>query len=441
MVAHLLPPLRTEHDAQIARLAIPALGTLVAHPLYLLVDTAIVGHLGTDQLAGLALGSTILLTFHAVMIFLAYGTTGPVARLLASGREVQAAERSLQGLWLATILGVTGGVILYGGRHWLLGLFGATEAVLANAEIYLSISLFGLPGMLVTLAASGTFHGRQDTRTPLVIAVTGAIFSLVIEVVLIFGFGYGIGAAALSTVLAQCLTGVAGAVLLLGWIRGTGAPLGPNPGQLWALLRSGQALVLRTVALRASFTFSVVVASHIGVAHVAAHQVTLQIWGIFALILDAVAIAGQALTGMWLGTGNHDAARSATRRMVEIDVAAGVMIGVILIVFRHPLAAIFSDDVAVTSLIATVLIIVGLQQPMNGHVFALDGILIGASDFNYLAASMLLSAVIFFATAGAVWALGLGLGWLWAAIAVLMATRAVMLHDRWRRGAWLQTTI
>ncbi|MEZ5377514.1 MAG: MATE family efflux transporter [Acidimicrobiales bacterium] len=436
-----MPSLRTDHDAAIAKLAIPALGTLVAEPLYVLADTAIIGHVGTNELAGLALASTVLLTIHAVLIFLAYGTTGPVARLISSGREAEAADRSLQGLWLAAALGIVGSALIFALRRPLLDLFGADPDVITHAERYLTISLLGFPAMLLMLAAGGAFHGRQDTSTPLALAVGGAVVNLVLESILIFGFGYGVGASALSTVIAQLLSAGVGVTMLMRWIRRHTVHRRPQLRPMLTLLKAGQALVLRTAALRGSFTLSVALAARMGAAEVAAHQVALQIWGTLALALDAVAIAGQALTGKWLGTGNLAEARAAARRMIEIDIAVGVLAGALVIAFRSPVSAIFSDDPAVTSLVAGVLVIVGLQQPLNGHVFALDGILIGAGDLGYLARSMVIAAAIFLGFALVISGAGLGLLSLWAALCAFMAARAVALQLRWRSEHWLHTTI
>ncbi len=383
----------------------------------------------------------MLLTVHALLIFLAYGTTGPVARLISSGREDEAADRSLQGLWLAVVLGVAGSVLIYLARTPLLGLFGADADVVSHADRYLSISLLGFPFMLIMLAAGGSFHGRQNTTTPLALAIGGAVINLVLESVLIFGMGYGVGASALSTVISQVLVSTVAVVLTMRWVRQKSDQRRPQPAVMFALLKAGQALVLRTAALRGSMTLSVVVASRMGAVEVAAHQVALQIWGTLALALDAVAIAGQALTGKWLGTGNLDRARAAARRMIEVDIGVGVVAGLIVIVLRSPISSIFSDDLAVTELVAGVLIVVGLMHPLNGHVFALDGILIGAGDLGYLARSMVSAAAVFVACAGIVIVADLGLGSLWLAMCALMAARAVALQLRWRSDRWLHTSI
>jgi putative MATE family efflux protein len=429
--------LRSPHDADIARLAVPALGTLIAEPLYVLADTAIVGHLGTDQLAGLALASAVLLTVHGLLIFLAYGTTATVSRLLGAGSQAAGARVSIQGLWLAVFLGVLSTIAVAVGADPLLRLLGGQGDTLAEGRIYLTISSVGLPFLLLALAGGGAFHGRQDARTPLVIAVASAGANLVIEMVLIYGLGYGIGASALSTVVAQAAAGAVYVWRVAGWARGLEVALGPDRIQLIRLVLAGRPLVLRTLALRGSLTLATAVAARIGVAELGAHQIGLQVWSTLALALDAVAIAGQALTGRWLGAGEAERARAAARRMIELDVAVGAATGLVVVAARQPVAELFTDDPAVVTAASAVLVWVGVSEPLNGYVFALDGILIGAGDLTYLGRAMAVTAVVFVALALVVIALGAGLGWLWASLVGFMALRAATVWWRWRSDRWV----
>ncbi|MGH1494038.1 MAG: MATE family efflux transporter [Acidimicrobiales bacterium] len=425
------------YDSEIARLAVPALGTLVAEPLYVLADTAIVGRIGTNELAGLALASAVLLTVHALTLFLTYGTTATVARLIGAGRQTDAAFQSVQGLWLAALLGTGSAILLFFTGTWFLELFGGKGEPLAFAERYLGISLIGLPFLLLNLAGAGAFTGRQNTKTPLLVALAGATANLVIELILVPGLGYGVGASALSTVVSQIGTGLFLAWAVIRWAGRTGVSLRPNFGAVIKLMSAGRALILRAVALRGSFALGTAVAARIGVAELAAHQVAMQIWGTLSLALDAVAIAGQALTGRWLGAGDAEQARGAARRMIELDVWVGVVAAIGLFVAREPLAALFSNDPAVVSATAFVLIWAAVSQPLNGYVFALDGILIGAGDLNYLGKTMAASAVVFAGLGVVLMRSGGGLGWLWALITLLMLMRAVALWVRWRSDRWV----
>ena len=429
--------LRSPHDAEIARLAIPAFGTLIAGPLYVIADTAIVGHLGTDELAGLGLASTVLLSIHGLMIFLAYGTTATVSRLLGGDRTDAAASLAVQGLWLAVLLGVGWTLLASVAATPLLTALGGDGAALDAGVTYLTISALGLPFLLLSLAGAGAFHGRQDTRTPLVVAVAGNVANLVIEVVLIYGFGYGIGASALATVVAQVGVGLVYATYVTRWARSLQVALRPVGAELGRLFVAGQPLVLRNLALRGSFTFATSIAARIGVVEVAAHHVATEVWAALALALDAVAIAGQALTGRWLGAGDTARAKSAARRMIEVDVGVGVIAGVVVFALREPIASIFSNDPLVISTSAFVLVWVAVAQPINGYVFALDGILIGASDFAYLGRSMAVVSVVFIGLGAIVLSFGGGLGWLWATLTAFMTLRGVAVWWRWRSDRWL----
>ena len=330
-------------DKEIARLAIPALGALIAEPLYVLADTAVVGHLGTNELGGLALASQVLLSFHSMMIFLAYGTTASVSRLLGAGRHREAAEQAVQGIWLAVGAGLAGMALLYLATDPLLELLGGEGEVLENARIYLRVSLLGLPAMLATLACIGYLRGIQDTVRPLVVALVTAVANLVIELVLIYGFDQGIGASALATVIAQW----SGALLLVGWVaravRQHGAGLGPNKSGIKSQAQVAGDLFIRTAALRGSFVVAAASAARLGVVDLGAHEITFQIWSFIALALDAVAIAGQAITGRLLGAGDVAGTRVAANRMLQWGLVTGLLAGAIVLVARPWVPDVFSE--------------------------------------------------------------------------------------------------
>jgi len=319
--------LRSEWDREIFRLAAPSFGALIAEPVYVLSDTAIVGHLGTPQLAGLAIAAAILVTGYSIFIFLAYGTTAAVARLFGAGDQREATHQAVQGVWLAVAVSVpvtVAGLVLAGP---LVGLFGASGAAAGYAETYLRISALGIPAVLVTYAAVGWLRGRQDTRTPLVVAVGSAAVNLLLEIVLILGLGYGVGASAASTVLVQW---AAVAVYLTGLGRqavGLQVGLRPVGRVVGRLARVGLDLLVRTVALRLALAAATAVAARLGPAQVGAHQIAFELWNTLALALDAVAIAAQALVGRLLGAGDPVAARAATRRMIDLGLVFGAAVG------------------------------------------------------------------------------------------------------------------
>ena len=424
-------------DRELLRLAVPAVGALVAEPLYLLADTAVVGHLGTSPLAGLAVASGVLLFAYGMCIFLAYGTTASVARLTGAGRPELAAAQAVQGLWLAASLGVALAVLGAWFGQRLLGLLGAEGTVLDQAGTYLRISLLGAPAMLVMLAGVGYLRGRRDTVRPLWVAVGTAALNLILEVVLIYGFGLGIGASAAATVVAQWI----GAGCYLVWIgsevRCYEVSLGPDWSALRRLALVSTDLMVRNLSLGGTFLVGTSVAARIGAAPVAAHQVAFLVWMMLSLTMDGLAIAAQAMVGTALGAGDGDGARRIGRRTIVWSVGVGITLGLALLVARDSVSGLFSNDPAVVGLVGFLFLHVGLMAPLSGVAFALDGILIGAGDQRFMARAMTASALLATAAMAAGRLADLGIGWLWAAIWVFVAGRSVILGARFRGNHWV----
>jgi putative MATE family efflux protein len=426
-------------DREIARLAIPAFGALIAEPLYILVDTAVVGHLGTPQLGGLAIASAVLLSGYAIFIFLAYGTTAAVARLLGAGDEREAAHQAVQGMWLALVIAAVLVPIGYLAAGWLVRALGASADVATNAEIYLRISVLGVPAILVTLAGIGYLRGMQDTVTPLAVAVGTNIFNLAFELTLINGFGFGIGASALATVLAQYIGAGVYVTRIVRAVRIRHVSIRPDGPSVGALARTGGPLFVRTVALRGSLTFSAAVAASIGTVDVAAYAIAYELWNFLALALDAIAIAAQAIVGKELGASDVDGAVAMSRRMLWIGFVGGIGVGTLVLALRDVLPHLFSSDPAVLSLAAFLLWYVGLMQPFNALVFVLDGILIGAGDLRFMAWASVAAAAVLIAGGILVLELDLGVGWLWASVAAWMFARLIGLGARFRTRRWAVT--
>ena len=285
----------SSRDRQLLKLAIPALGALLAEPLYVLADTAVVGHLGTSALGGLGVSSSALLLIYGLCFFLAYGTTAAVARLTGAGETRKAASQVVQSIWLAVFVGVFLGLIVFIFSSQILGAMGATGDLLIQARIYLQISMYGAPAMLIMLAGVGYLRGVKDTVRPLWISVGTAVLNLVLEIILIYGFKMGIGASAAATVVAQWT----GAFIYLVWIGQTIRPhqisLAPRFDLLKDLLRVSLELLTRNLSLAGTFLIATAVATRISDVDVAAHQVAFQIWFTLAMAMDAMAIAAQAM--------------------------------------------------------------------------------------------------------------------------------------------------
>lgn len=431
-------------DNQIFALAVPAFAALIAEPLFLLADTAIIGHLGTTHLAGLGAASTLLATAVGLCIFLAYGTTAIVGRRIGAGHTAQALAQGIDGIWLALGLGTAVAGLFIARSHWFLQLLHTPAEAIAPATTYLNISCLGLPAMLVVLAATGVLRGFQDTKTPLVVAASGASANIVANYLLVYPAGLGIAGSAWGTVICQWAMAIAFIVVINRSCAAHNVSWLPNITGMLIAARTGVPLVVRTLALRAALVATTMVAASQGNTNLAAHHISFTIWTCLVFALDALAIAGQSITSKALGAHDLTTLTAVVRRMVAWGTVGGGALGLGLVAISTPLAAAFNPDPAVSRTAAYALIVIGFTQAINGYVFVIDGILIGAGDGRYLAwASVVVTAtylpvtaaVAFFAPHGAS-----GVVWLWVGFSAgFMVFRAISLAARIRGTAWIHT--
>ena len=432
--------LRSPHDREIRRLAIPALGALAAEPLYLLVDTAIVGHLGTAQLAALAIAATVLTTLVTVCVFLTYGTTAQVARLHGAGEHARAGELAAQSFWLASGIGAALMIVCVLLADPLVALFGGTGETAAMAARYLRISALGLPLALIALAGQGYLRGVGDLRTPLLIVVAAQVANVVLELWFVYGLDLGLDGSAAGTVIAQLGMGGAFAWLLLRRHSGARASRRPQRRLLQPLLRISGELFVRSAALLAAFATASAVIARIGETSLAAHQIAMGLFVFAALVLDAIAIAAQVLVGRALGAGDAAGARAVGLRSLAWSLAAGCLFGALLLALARVLPPAFTDDPAVIERARAIWTMLALMQPAAAVVFGLDGILIGAGDTRYLAVSMLLAGVgVYIPIALLALALDWGVTGVWAGLLALVGVRLIALGWRFAGGSWAIT--
>ncbi len=426
--------LRSRYDREILLLALPALGALASEPLYVLVDTAIVGHLGTSELASLAIAATVLTTAFTIFNFLTYGTTAQVSRLHGAGREKSAAALGSQALWLALAIGLVLLVLLELTAPAIVGLMGGEGEVADGAVLYLRIAALGSPLFMLAAGAQGFLRGVGDLRTPLLILVAAHVLNAGLEVLFVYGFGWGLAGSAWGTVIAQC--GMAGAFFAVQWRAGLERP---HPGKMRPLMRIGSEIAVRTTALTGSFLVGSAVLARIGAASLGAHQIAFQLWVFLALILDAIAIAGQVMVGRMLGAGDADGARAAALRMIGWSTAIGALFGGVLLALGDFVPGLFTNDPAVIARASDIWPLFALMMPFNGAVFALDGILIGAGDTRYLMWGMLAAAAVYVPIALlALWE-DWGITGVWWGLVALIAVRLLTCAARFASSRWALT--
>ncbi|MDO4290794.1 MAG: MATE family efflux transporter [Eggerthellaceae bacterium] len=428
-------------------LALPTFGQLIAEPVFVLVDTAIVGHVSTSALAGLSLGSTVILTAVGLCVFLAYATTSQVAHLLGAGRRREGLQAGMDGLWLAAAIGAGLAAALFALAEPLCWLLGGRGADLQQAVVYARAAALGVPGMLLVYAANGVFRGLQKVRITLAVAVAGAALNTVFDVAFVIGCGWGILGSGAATGIAQWFMGLALVVPAVRWARAGGASARPRLAGIARAGGDGLPLFLRTLALRAGMVATVMAAASMGTDVLAGYQVVNATWNFALNILDAIAIAGQTLVGAQLGAGNFAQARCLTRGAARIGLGMGVVVGAAFALAGLVAPGAFSPSAQVQQLASAGMVAVGAGLPVQGWMWALDGILIGAGDFRYLAracaaasgahiAALLVLAVLVAPQLSSDLARTVAL---WVAFdVVLMGGRALANALRVRTDAWMR---
>ena len=418
-------------------LSAAALVVLVAEPLYLLVDTAVVGHLGARALGALAVGAVVLAQVSSLGTFLAYGTTARAARAFGSGRRDRAVAEGVAASWLAL---AGGAVVVLAGQllaRPLADLLGAGGPLSDAAVSWMRIALCGAPGILVAMAGNGWMRGVQATRAPVVVVLAGNVLSALACPLLVRGVGplpaLGLEGSAVANLAAQ---GVVTVLFLAALVR-EGANLRPVPADMRAQLGLGRDLLLRSAAFQACFLSATAVAARSGAPSVAAHQIVLQLWTFMTTVLDSLAIAAQSLVGAALGAARPAAARTVTRRVTGYALVLGLAAAVVFAATAGVLPRVFTPDATVRATVPQAWWFFVALQPVAAYVFALDGVLLGAGDAAYLRRITLLCALGGFLPL--VWlslAAGWGLAGVWAGLALFVVGRAVAVGLRVRGDAW-----
>jgi len=426
-------------DRRILLIAVPALGSLLVEPIYVLTDTAVVGRLGSVPLGGLALASTVLNTLVWVFNFLSYGTTVRVAVRRGRGDVAGAAGDALQALWLALGIGMAVAIVIGLGARGLVGLIGDDAAVIDQGVTYLRISAVGIPFQLVTVASIGYLYGLPDTKRPFIVLGLSTAVNLVVELLLVYGLDWGIGGSAWGTVIAQVLCAAAMLSIVVPRLRGDGLDhLVVVPSVMWAVLKVGGHMVQRTAFLLATLAVATAAASRVGTVQLAGHQIAAQLFLFFALGVDMFKVSGQSLVGHALGAGRPDEARDVVTHLYRWAWRTGIVLTAVVLLLAPVLPRLFSSEGDVRHAATVALLLLAAMQLPAAFVFVLDGVLMGANDFRDLRWSttlaFLASLPVFVAVL--VWP-SLGLATVWLAMLAWICARAVKNHTRVQGDRWL----
>ena len=415
---------RSPYDSRIGALAWPALGALAIDPLVSLVDTFFVTRLGDTELAALGVAGGVFGLAFFVFNFLAYGVTPLIAEADAEGRRAEVGNVVLRGLTLAVALGVAGMVFLESAAEPVARAMGASEEVLQGSVAYIRARAWAMPAVLIITVGNGAYRGVEDTQTPLRIAIALNLVNLVLDPLLMFGLGWGLVGAAVASAVAQW----AGAGLFLAAVLRRDAqrfrvPLRiPRLGELVPLLSVGSVLSLRTFSLVGTLTLATAVATRVGAAAVGAHQVAWQVWGMAALVVDALAVAGQALVARYQSS-NPEVARAISNRLLQLGLGVGGLLTLGLSMVYPLIPWLLSNTPAAAHQLADIWWVVVAMQPINALIFVWDGVFLGSQRFRFLAVSMMLAAFGGIAVLAGVLPGAWGLPGVWAALVVINLIR------------------
>ena len=446
-----------ELDRQILALALPALGGLVASPIFVMIDSSMVGHLGADPLAALSLASSILTTAVGLFVFLTYATTATTARHFGAGRRREGLKAGLDGIWLAALIGVAVAGVAMVFAPQIVAAMGAKASVATNAVAYLRMVLPGLPGMLVVLAATGTLRGLLDTRTPFIVALAGAVLNTLLNAFFLYVVGLGVAGSGLGTALAELSMGAALVAPIARAAHAEQVSLRPRLAGLRASMGEGLGLFVRNISLRVAILSTVWAATALGATALASYQVVNALWGVCSFGLDALAIAAQALIGQALGRAaearrrgdeaalaqEDEAISRILRRCMGWTLGVGVAVGLVVAGGAKWLPWFFTSDAPVRELAFWPLLAMAASLPLVAVAFLYDGILMGAGDGRYLAVAGVINlvpylpAILLLVNAHEGLSDNTALMLLWGAFAfIFMGMRALTTGWRIHTDAW-----
>ncbi|XP_028768996.1 protein DETOXIFICATION 44, chloroplastic isoform X2 [Neltuma alba] len=435
----------------ILSIALPAVLALAADPIASLVDTAFVGHIGSVELAAVGVATSVFnLASKVFNVPLLNITTSFVAEeqaLIAKGEDSGRSNDNgslgkhhskvilpsvSTSLILAASLGIAEAVALYFGSGILVNIMGipADSPMHAPAEQFLAFRAFGAPPVVIALAAQGTFRGFLDTKTPLYAIGAGNLLNAILDMMLIFTFGFGISGAAIATVTSEYLI-----AFILLWKLSDKVLLIPSDfdgRKFFSYLKSAGLLIGRTLAVVMTLTLATSMAARQGPVPMAGHQICMQVWLSMSLLTDALALAGQALLAGDYSQGNYEQARLIVYRVLQIGLGTGIALSMILFPGFGTFSSLFSTDSEVLDVAQSGLLFVAGSQPVNALAFVIDGLYYGVSDFEYASYSMLLVGVIssvFMLVAAPV----IGLPGVWTGLFLFMTLR--VLAGAWRLGS------
>ncbi len=425
----------------INRLAIPATIAGIAEPVLSITDTAIVGNIPVDGLESLA-AVGIVGSFLSMLIWILGQTRSAISAIisqyLGAGRLEEVKTLPAQAIFFNVALSV---IILLSTIFIVEEIFmllNASGKILAYCVSYYSIRVWGFPLTLFTFAVMGIFRGLQNTYWPMLIAMTGALLNIILDVLLVYGFAeiippMYIEGAAWASLVSQAVMAVMAFLLLARKTDIRLIPRFPVHPELGRLVLMSLNLFVRAVALNTALILAVREATDLGDRYIGAHTIAINLWLFAAFFIDGYAAAGNIMGGRLLGAGDYGGLWRLSKKIVLYGTVVSGVLMFLGFLFYRPLGRIFSNEAIVLDAFYAIFYIVILGLPINALAFVFDGLFKGLGEMRYLR-NVLLSATFL----GFVPVLFLGkyLGWelygIWIAFTLWMCIRGGALVWKFR---------
>jgi putative MATE family efflux protein len=426
----------------INKLAIPALIAGIAEPVLSLTDTAIVGNIPDHGLESLA-AIGIVGSFLSMLIWILGQTRSAISALIAqyygAGRlpDIQSLPAQAISLNVGVSLVILLGTLPI--SREIFGLLNASGEILDRCVSYYGIRVWGFPLTLFVFAVMGIFQGLQNTVWPMLIAITGAVLNIVLDVLLVYGItgwipAMGLEGAAWASLVAQAVM----AVMAYGLLRTQTSidllPRWPLHPELRRLIGMALNLFVRTLSLNIALLLGVREATALGDQAIGAHTIAINLWLLTAFFIDGYSAAGKILGGRFLGAGDYDSLWLLSQKITRYGLWVSGLLMLAATVFYHPIGRVFSADPEVLAAFYSIFVIVILGLPINTIAFVFDGIFKGLGEMRFLRNVLLLATFLVFVPvlyAGV--SLSLGLYGIWAAFTAWMLVRGGALIWMFRR--------
>ncbi|MDY2586161.1 MATE family efflux transporter [Winogradskyella aquimaris] len=388
----------------INKLAIPALISGISEPILSLTDAAIIGNIDINATESLA-AVGIVTTFLSMLIWVLGQTRSAISAIVSQylGADQLSKVKNLpaQAMFIITSLSVLIIAITYPLAGQIFKLYNASDLILTYSIDYYHIRVFGFPFTLFTIAVFGTFRGLQNTYHPMLIAITGAVANIVLDVVLVYGVeglfpAMHIKGAAYASVLAQVIMAILSVYYIL---KKTDIPLlvkFPFNKEINRFILMIVNLFIRTIALNVALYFGTSYATKYGTTYIAAYTIAINLWFLGAFLIDGYASAGNILSGKLFGAKAYKTLIDLSNQLIKYGIVVGVVMGLIGVLFYYPIGSIFTDDKAVLKEFYEVFWIILAMQPLCALAFIFDGVFKGLGKMEYLRNVLLFSTLLVF---------------------------------------------